>query len=316
MAAIHWGAAQWPIDENNEQNLAFNKKKRECYTNYAKFADHRVEPVWIPFEGKTLPAWFHLPVGYQSGRIPTIVFVPGMDSFKEGSVALYGDPNLNRGFAVLAMEGPGQYECPTLGIYVTMQGWEATGRACMDWLLTRPEVDPERVAISGRSFGSFGGTIAAANDPRYRACAVSATCLEPGFHTIFQEASPTFKMRFMYMSNYTDESKFDEFRKSLTWEGHAEKIQMPYLCMVGEFDELSPMEHTERFMQTIRGPKQLVVYQESRHSVGGGVQSANFGPYVPALVADWLGARFRGEPLRSEKWYVEATGRVVKSALS
>ena len=112
--------------------------------------------MWIPFDGKALPAWFHLPPGYSGGRIPVVVFVPGMDSFKEASVWLYGDPNLNRGFAVLAMEGPGQYECPTLGIYMTMEGWEATGKACMDWLLQRPEVDPERIALSGRSFGSFG----------------------------------------------------------------------------------------------------------------------------------------------------------------
>jgi dipeptidyl aminopeptidase/acylaminoacyl peptidase len=314
MAAIHWGAAQWPIDENNEQNLLYNKKKRECYTSYAKLSDHRVEPVWIPFDGKALPAWFHLPPGYSGGRIPVVVFVPGMDSFKEASVWLYGDPYLNRGFAVLAMEGPGQYECPTLGIYMTMEGWEATGKACMDWLVQRPEVDPERIAISGRSFGSFAGTIAASAEPRYRACAVSATCHEPGWHTIFQEASPTFKMRFMYMANYTDEAKFDEFRKSLTWEGRADKIRMPYFCAAGEFDELSPLENTERMLKAIPGPKRFVVYQEARHATGG-VLSTNLGPYLPGLVADWIGARFLGESFPSERWFVDATGRIAKSAI-
>ncbi|MFL6975360.1 MAG: alpha/beta hydrolase family protein [Xanthobacteraceae bacterium] len=314
MAAIHWGAAQWPIDENNEQNLAYNKKKRECFTAYARLADHRVEPVWIPFDGKALPAWFHLPPGYSGGRIPVVVFVPGMDSFKEASVWMYGDPYLSRGFAVLAMEGPGQYECPTLGIYMSMDGWEATGKACMDWLSQRAEVDPERVAISGRSFGSFAGTIAASAEPRYRACAVSATCHEPGWHTIFQEASPTFKMRFMYMANYTDEAKFDEFRTTLTWEGRAEKIRMPYLCAAGEFDELSPLENTERLLKALQGPKRFVVYQESRHATAG-VASTNLGPYLPAMVADWIAARFRGEPFPSERWFVDATGRVTKTAL-
>ncbi|MFL5091649.1 MAG: alpha/beta hydrolase family protein [Xanthobacteraceae bacterium] len=314
MAAIHWGAAQWPIDENNEQNLAYNKKKRECFTAYARLADHRVEPVWIPFDGKALPAWFHLPPGYSGGRIPVVVFVPGMDSFKEASVWMYGDPYLSRGFAVLAMEGPGQYECPTLGIYMSMDGWEATGKACMDWLSQRAEVDPERVAISGRSFGSFAGTIAASAEPRYRACAVSATCHEPGWHTIFQEASPTFKMRFMYMANYTDEAKFDEFRRTLTWEGRAEKIRMPYLCAAGEFDELSPLENTERLLKALQGPKRFVVYQESRHATAG-VASTNLGPYLPAMVADWIAARFRGEPFPSERWFVDATGRVTKTAL-
>jgi dienelactone hydrolase len=314
MAAIHWGAAQWPIDENNEQNLAYNKKKRECFTAYARLADHRVEPVWIPFDGKALPAWFHLPPGYSGGRIPVVVFVPGMDSFKEASVWMYGDPYLSRGFAVLAMEGPGQYECPTLGIYMSMDGWEATGKACMDWLSQRAEVDPERVAISGRSFGSFAGTIAASAEPRYRACAVSATCHEPGWHTIFQEASPTFKMRFMYMANYTDEAKFDDFRTTLTWEGRAEKIRMPYLCAAGEFDELSPLENTERLLKALQGPKRFVVYQESRHATAG-VASTNLGPYLPAMVADWIAARFRGEPFPSERWFVDATGRVTKTPL-
>ena len=31
IATIHWGAAQWPIDENNEKNFCCNQKKRECY---------------------------------------------------------------------------------------------------------------------------------------------------------------------------------------------------------------------------------------------------------------------------------------------
>ena len=69
MAAVHWGAAQWPYDENNETNIAYNNKKRECYAKYAALADHRVEPVLVPFRDKAIPAWFHLPPGYQGGRV-------------------------------------------------------------------------------------------------------------------------------------------------------------------------------------------------------------------------------------------------------
>src|SRR5262249_60922264 len=107
------------------------------------------------------------------------------------------------------------------------------------------------------------GTTAAPGEPRYRACAVSAPCHEPGWHTIFEEASPTFKMRFMYMANHTDEAKFDEFRKSLTWEGRAEKIRMPYLCAAGGHDELSPLENNPRLPQAIKGPERFVGYQDA-----------------------------------------------------
>jgi dienelactone hydrolase len=124
---------------------------------------------------------------------------------------------------------------------MTIENWEATGRACMEWLLRRQEVDPQRVAISGRSFGSFATTLAASNEPRFRAVAVSATCFEPGFGTIFEEASPTFKMRFMFMANISDETAFDEFANTLTWEGRVEKIHMSFLCIAGGSDELSPI---------------------------------------------------------------------------
>jgi len=314
MAAIHWGVAQWPIDCNNETNLFYNQRKRECYTSFAKLADRKVEAAWIPFQGKALPGWLHLPPGYLGGRIPAVVAVPGMDGFKETSVWLSGDRWLSRGIAVLALEGPGQYESSVLGIDVSMDNWIEAGHAVMEWMRARPEIDPERIALAGSSFGSFFGTIAVANEPRYFACAVVNTCLEPGCNTIFQEASPTFKKRFMYMSGYSDEEAFDEFCKTLTWEGHVEKIRMPYLCLTGEADELSPLEHTERFMSLVQSPKRLVVYKGSRHGIGD-VPSANLGPWVNGLMADWMEARFAGKPFASERWYVDATGNVAKTPL-
>src|SRR5437870_13587666 len=124
MAAVHWAAAQWPIDENNDLNRFYNGRKRECYTKYAQLADHRVEAAWIPLPGgASLPAWFHLPPGYTGGRIPAVVSIPGMDSFKEIGVAMYGDRWLSRGLAVLAIDGPGQYESPVLDIYFSMEAW-------------------------------------------------------------------------------------------------------------------------------------------------------------------------------------------------
>src|SRR5262249_45414671 len=227
-----------------------------------ELAVHGVGGAWTPRPGgASLPGWSHLPPGYTGGRIPAVVSIPGMDSFKEIGVAMYGDRWLTRGLAVLAIDGPGQYESPVLDIYFSMEAWSATGTAAVEWLSKRPEIDPARIGGAGNSFGSFFGTSAAAHEPRLRAIAVSAVCHEPGFHTIFEEASPTFKMRFMYMSGITDETKFDEFRKTMTWEGHAERIQSPYLCVAGEHEELSPLTHTERLLKALKGPKRFVVYQ-------------------------------------------------------
>jgi dienelactone hydrolase len=313
MAAVHWGAAQWPYDENDETNIAYNNKKRECYAKYAALSDHHVEAVWVPFAGKAIPAWLHLPPNQASGRVPVVIAVPGMDSYKEIQVALYGDRFLNRGMAVLAIDGPGQYEAPMIGLNFSMENWMAAGKAIVDWIAARPELDAARIGVSGTSFGTLFGTVLTAHEPRIKACAVMSVCHEPGCQTIFEEASPTFKKRFMYMSGITDEAEFDKFRQSITWEGHADKISVPFLCVAGEADELSPVKHSEDLIAALKGPKQMVVYQESRHSVGN-VPAANLGPFPPILVADWLADRLAGKPFISERWYVTGSGEIAKTA--
>jgi dienelactone hydrolase len=312
VAAVLWAAAQWPIVEVNDKNVFYNQKKRECYEAYGKVADHRVETVWIPFQGKALPAWFHLPPDYKGGSIPAVWTIFGMDGCKEAGVALYGDRFLKRGIAVLTIDGPGSYESPLLGIHASVPNWQEAGRAIYAWLAARGEIDPRRIGVVGVSFGSFYSTVAAAAEPRHAVVAASGTCLEPGCHTIFEEASPTFKRRYMFMAGYTNESQFDEFMKTLSLDGIAEQIKIPYLIIAGDADELCPLEFTDRQFRRMTGPRNLIVYQDSRHSVGT-VPSTVLGPAPSALLADWVAARFAGKPFTSQRWYVDASGQVNKT---
>jgi len=314
MAAIHWGASQWTLHQNNEINLHHNGRKRECYRRYARLADHRIEEVQIPFAGRTIPGWFHLPPTYAGGRLPVVISFPGMDTYKEVFVALKGDRWLSRGIAVLAVDGPGQAEARVLGVTVTMENWTRVGKHIVDWLENRPEIDPTRIGAFGNSFGSFFVTIVTANEPRIRACVANSNNLEPGFHSIFEEATPSYKKRFMYMAGILDEPTFDAFRKTLTWEGHAERIEVPYLCVAGEADELSPLIHSERMLSRMKAPRQLVVYEGSRHALGA-CPSTSLGPHPPTLVADWMAARLAGEPFASERWFVTSSGTIAKSPL-
>lgn len=319
IASVFWAASQWTLLANDGHNRDNNTRKRECFLAYAKHADHRVEAAWITLPGgKKMPGWFHLPygfgtAGYKSGRVPVVVSIPGMDGFKESNVALAGDRWLSRGIAVLVIDGPGQYESALCGIPFSVPAWKAAGKAAYEWLQKRAEIDADRIGIIGNSFGSFFATVAAAWEPRYRAVAVTSICFEPGGETIFQQASPTFKRRFMYMSAMTDEARFDRLRKSITLKGHASRIRVPYLCIAGERDELCPIVWAERTLGDVAGPKQLVVYQESRHTVGN-VPSTVLGPNPPSLSADWMRDRLSGLPLASSRWFVEASGKVAKSA--
>ncbi|MGH7091494.1 MAG: alpha/beta hydrolase family protein, partial [Stellaceae bacterium] len=206
------------------------------------------------------------------------------------------------------------YESPLLGIHASVPNWQEAGRAIYAWLAARSEIDAGRIGIVGASFGSFYGTVAGAAEPRHALIAASGTCLEPGCHTIFDEASPTFKKRYMFMAGYDDEARFDAFMKSLTLDGIAETVKQPYFIIAGEADELSPLEFADRQFKAMSAPRQLVVYQDSRHSVGG-VPSTILGPSPAALLAEWVAARFAGRPFKSERWYVDAAGHIAKTAL-
>ena len=297
LAANYWASAMWTIDEVNRKLIALNDRKRENFDKYIALADHHIEWVELPYRGKTLPAIFHLPPNYRGGsKVPVIVVVSGMDGFKERSVALYKDPWMERGYAVLAFEGPG-----LLGAAATRHLHRRAGlggsraRTLADWLAKRPEIDTDKIGMTGVSYGSFFSAIMMATDARYKACAVTGTCYEPGGETIFNRASPTFKKRFMFMSGITDEREFDAFRKTIDWNGYAQKVKGAYLVACGEYDQLCPLDYTEGFMKALGGPKQLLVYRrrQSQHCADCGDEN---GPEPRAYQAEWMAARLEGKP--------------------
>ena len=305
IASLLWGSAQWSIFENSPQNLDYNERKVHCYKRYIAHAPSKIERVEIPFGKSSLPGYLHLPRGSHGERLPCVLTIDGMDGFKEIMHAMYGDKILERGMASLAIDGPGQGECCTRGIHVTATNFKDAGRAALDWLRRRPEIDPDRLLVYGISFGSFWGTQVAMVDGGLSGCAVAYVCHEPGGHTIFNMASPTFKLRFMYMAGIEDEEEFDGFAAGMTLDGR--EVKCPYLVIAGEDDELSPIEHTYQLFDQVQTPKKLVLYQGERHAIGG--PAGGFGPNWLTLVAEWLRDRADGKPMSSEKVYVDVTGR-------
>jgi fermentation-respiration switch protein FrsA (DUF1100 family) len=298
IASLLYGSAQWPIFENSTENISFNNKKVDCYMKYARYADHEIRRVEIPLDGKSLPGYLHLPNKRPQGKLPCILSIDGMDGFKEMMHSLYGDRFFERGIASLAIDGPGQGECCVRDIHVTATNFKDAGRAALAWMRAQAELDPDRIGVFAVSFGSFVGTQVASIDERLKGCAVVYVCHEPGLNTLFNMASPTFKLRFMYMSGYEDEDEFDKFAETLTLRGIGEQIKCPYLVLAGEDDELSPIEYTYELLDTIKSPKQLVLYQGEKHALHSTSSSA-LGPNWGVYIAEWIKDRLDGKPMES-----------------
>jgi len=307
IAACFYTNAMWAIyEDGNPKRIAWQERKRACYDKFMQYAGRPIERVELPYEGKLIQALLHLPPGAKAGeKVPCVMYIPGMDGVKEDT-PLYGDPFIERGIAVLAIDGPGQGETRERGIKCTAANYADAGRLACDYLVKRPEIDPHRLAVMGSSMGSYWGPRVVAEEPRFKACAVSAVCVEPGQYAIFNMSSPTFKLNYMYMSGYDDEAAFDEFAQTLTLKGVASKIACPYLVVAGEDDEHCDMKFVYEFMEEVRGPKVLVVYEGERHSIRN--------PRSRTLIVNWLADRLAGKPFKSEKIYVETSGKEIHTS--
>jgi alpha-beta hydrolase superfamily lysophospholipase len=260
--------AQHTIFEGDSPAKAhWYQRATECHARVRELADHPIERVEVPWEGHSLPGMLHLQP--DRAKHPTIYFIPGMDGTKESSgVGPLGSIFMAHGCHVFTMDGPGQGESNLRKTRITHDNYERAVSAALDYLSTRPEVDMQRVAILGSSFGSLWGIRAAERDPRVKALAVVAVCFGDK-RSIFEQASPRFKQVFMYMAGIEDEDEFDAMAEKLVGFGHGANVTCPVLIVAGEFDPLTTLEETERMFDELGGPKELWVFENQAHEYQG-----------------------------------------------
>ena len=132
------------------------------------------EMVEIPYEGgKTLPAYFIRSPAYENAggkRQPVLISFGGLDSFKDELWFMTGRGAVQRGIAVLLVDGPGQGGALRRQNIVSRHDYEVPVGRCIDWLEKRADVDPSRIAVSGSSMGGYYAARAGSREHRLAAC--------------------------------------------------------------------------------------------------------------------------------------------------
>jgi cephalosporin-C deacetylase-like acetyl esterase len=317
IGSLLWSAARWPIFENSDLLISYNDRMNACFSKYIEHAPHPVERVEVPYDSKSLPGYLHLPHAPKSDeKFPCVISIDGMDGSKEMMCSMHGDKFLLRGMANFAMDGPGQGECCVREIFVTPANHQDSTRAVYEWLIKHPHIDRNRIVLQGISFGSYFGLQGAkAIGDNIKGAAVTFVCHEPGGNAIFNQAAPSFKLRFMYMAGISDEAEFDKWVQGFDLRPIAKDIKCPVFIQAGEDDELSPIEYTYQLFDMLTCKKKLVVYEGERHSIGTGMAAQLGEPWFPMLV-DWLRDRAEGRRMTSEKVFIDALGRAHSTPVS
>lgn len=285
-AALYYGRGQWSILRDVPEKLRLYDLCVDAYQHMIDLGDGSIERVQLDLDGETVYAILHLPPN-AIGPVPCAMFFPGMDMFKEEFPNVGNNEFAKRGMAVLSVDGPGQGETRTRGCAVTDAKYIRAAQRAIDYLETRPEIDAAKIAVTGASFGSYWGPQVAAADPRVKVCAGIMGVLY-SMKPIFEQAPPSFKHNFMYMAGMEDEGEFDRLAAGMGLHDVGARLTCPTLITQGENDLICPVEGAERFFEEIKGPKEMWIFENEFHPLGGVMAEL-----IPWLV-DWIDDAFAG----------------------
>jgi dienelactone hydrolase len=238
-----------------EEKLAMYRKALRCYQGAMERLHPDIERVEVPYENTSLPAWFVK--GRGLGKRPTVVLFDGMDNAKEMSVIFAGLDFAKRGINTLAIDGPGQSEPLRLRNIPTRHDYEAAGIPAYDYVASRPEVDPKRVAVMGYSFGGYHAPRICAFDKRYAAC-VAFGAMHWNVYDFVKGHAPTdprqtsaSTFQFRWVVGAPDNETALEWAKKFTLESVAEKVECPILILHGENDRVVPLSEAKKLYERV-----------------------------------------------------------------
>ena len=289
---FYLGAAWGIFDSDNEELIWLTEKIQSTFDKVIQYNGHPMERVEIPFEGKSIPGILSLTPSRK--KAPTVLFIPGMDVHKENAFNHLNNPFVRRGMNCLVIDGPGQGESLMRKIWVDEENYGRAGKAAIDYLVKRPEVDPEKIGVHGLSMGTYWGPLIAIHDPRVKALGTQASCHYNKDH-IFNETSPNFRLRFMWMSGNRSDEAFDRLAAKMTLEGRESRIKCPHIIFHGEFDHLTNTEEVYKYFSRLGSEiKELRIYENQYHGI------ARFFDELANMSADWLRDRLNGIPPREK----------------
>jgi dienelactone hydrolase len=241
-----------------DEKMAVYRKALRCWQAAMERLHPDIERVEVPYEGKSLPAYFVK--GRGGGRRPTVVLFDGMDNAKEMSVIFAGLDFAKRGINTLAIDGPGQSETLRLRNIPSRHDYEVPGRAAYDFIAARPEADPKRVAVMGYSFGGYHAPRIAGCDKRYAGC-IAFGAMHWDMHewvagnkaklAVDARTSSTSNFQFRWVVGAPDNATALEWSERFTLEGIAQRIECPFLVLHGEDDRVVPLAEAKKLFEKV-----------------------------------------------------------------
>lgn len=282
-AAACFRVGQVPLPDN-DQKRALYRQLIAAYGAGGALADPPTEHVEIGWGDGTLYGWLLRPPGH--ARPPTVIVMGGFDGWREeyhvGATYL-----LERGIAVLLVDGPGQGETRLFGGLVMNTDVTSAFSAMVDHLLADDRLGDE-VGIWGNSMGGFLAAATAAADPRIAACCVNGGTVRPAE---FPERFPRTVAKAQSLLGIDDPDKaLDTLRGFRLQPEDLERLRCPLLVLHGTPDQVFLVENARAlYDQAGTADKTWREWPDGDHCI------YNHSLDKHLLVSDWFADRLTRE---------------------
>ncbi len=261
---------RWPIPASPGKQKSY-EKALEAFLAHAKFFDPPLEVVRIPFEGKEIIGYLRLPKDAK-GPVPLVIAVNGLDSRKEDLTESFG-AILPFGIGYLAVDGPGTGQDP---IKVTENADRMLSKV-IDYAQSRPEIDKNRIAMHGVSWGAYWATkMAIVERGRLRGTSAQSPPVDLFFQKDFLLNHLLGNREYLFdqvpalmniLDNVNTLDQMAEFlpKMSLVHQGLLGKPMAPMLVIAGVLDTQVPIADDYLLLSKGDTPKEAWINPQGGH---------------------------------------------------
>jgi pimeloyl-ACP methyl ester carboxylesterase len=261
---------RWPFPASPGKQRAY-AKAIEAFLAHARFWDPPLEVVHIPFEGSEIIAYLRLPKNATS-PVPLVIAVNGLDSRKEDLSENFA-AILPSGIGFLAVDGPGTGQAP---IKVSETADRMLSRV-IDYVQTRPEIDNNKVAVHGVSWGAYWATkLSIVERARLRGASAQSPPIDTFFQKDFLMNSLLGNREYLFdqvpalMNVFDGVNNMDDLasslaKMSLVKQGLLGKPTTPMLILAGVLDTQVPISDIYLLLSKGDVPKDAWINPQGGH---------------------------------------------------
>ncbi len=264
--------------EGDPRMLPTYKKLEENFNKAWSTATPPFERVEISYEGHKLPAHFWPGRGKPGSKLPVVYNYGGADGIllrgEDGGAGQY----VRRGISFIDVDGPGHGGTLRYHNLYAPPDSERVAKAVIDYLVTRADVDPERIGLHGSSMGGYSGPRCATIEKRIKAVAVWSGAYDL-VDDIFDNYPPI-QERLRWLIGAKGLKDAREKIKEFTLIGRADKIECPLLVGYSIDDRvMDPRGALKLYENAVNSPDRSMV-----DGVGHGQKKFERRTYI----ADWF----------------------------